>query len=111
MIHVCLNCKKYVFDGQDINKFKRMTAEEYINGVIRTHLRTNTKIEQLCQDYHINVGWHINKGECELCGAPHAVMSDGNTVVKLAYFFSGGETPSEKDKRFIEHFKQEFLSR
>lgn len=88
-----------------------MTAAEYLNGVIRLGLRSNAKIEELCKDFHIHIQWLINKAECELCGAPHAIMSDGMVVTKIAYFFSGQETPSEKDKRFIEHFKQEFLSR
>jgi hypothetical protein len=101
-----------LFNEENINKYKRMTAKEYLNGVVRTYRRVNTRIEELCNEYQIHIDWLINKAECELCGAPHAIITDPGApvVLKIAYFFSGNNIPSEKDKRFIDHFKQEFLS-
>jgi hypothetical protein len=101
-----------LFDEENINKYKRMTVKEYIDGVVRVYRRTNARIEELCKEYQIHIDWLINKAECELCGAPHAIMTgpDAPVVLKIAFFFSGNDTPSEKDKRFIEHFKQDFLA-
>jgi hypothetical protein len=109
--NICLNCHKYIFDEQNINRIKRLTATEYINGVIRRIHKTNISMEELCKQAEINPSWGINKSECELCGAPHAIMSndDASQIQHILFFFSGTNEPSEKDLHFIEEFRQKLF--
>ena len=107
MVGTCLCCKKYNFDAENIS-FKRMTAEEYINGVIRHIERTNKQTSSICEERNLQVSWLVNRAYCELCGAPHAVFSDKDAaaVLHTLFFFSGTLEPSEKDLHFIEEFKE-----
>ena len=84
-----------------------MTVEEYIDGVIRCLEKTNKPIDKICIDKKFDINWLINKSECELCGAPHAVFShpDGLSVTYILFFFSGSLQPSEKDEQFIQEFR------
>ena len=109
-MEVCRNCRKYVFDQQNINRHKRLTVSEYINGVIRRALRTNDTVKQLLKKYGWEENLFVNRSCCELCGAPHAVFSYENmeSVVRLVFFFSGLDAPSEKDTRFIEDYHKRF---
>ncbi len=107
----CLSCKKYIFDSQNVNEFKRMTVEEYIDGVFRKTVRTNDSSIEIAKQIDINPLNRINKSECELCGAPHAIFTDSNKKVTMVrFFFSGLNKPSEKDSQFIKHFRRNFLS-
>lgn len=111
-MEVCRNCQKYVFDRQNINRHKRMTVLEYVNGVIRRLFRTNETARQICARLGWEESFYVNRSYCELCGAPHAVFSykSMDSVVRLAYFFSGNDKPCEKDVRFIDDFRRKFLA-
>ena len=108
--HACNNCGKYIFDHQNINPYKRLTAEEYAGGVVKKLMRTNATPITICKDLGYHGDWMVNKAECELCGAPHAVFSepDNPVVMKTTFFFSGTAELSEKDAQFIQEFKQDF---
>jgi len=109
--HVCNCCGKYIFDHQNINPYKRLTAEEYAGGVVNQLRRTNATPATTCKELKFHVDWMVNKAECELCGAPHAIFSDADdpVVVKVNFFFSGTNELSEKDSQFIQEFKQNFF--
>ena len=110
--HVCNYCGKYIFDQQNINPYKRLTAEEYAHGVVKKLMRTNATPIAICKEMGYHVDWMVNKAECEICGAPHAVFSDNPDaplVVKTTFFFSGTRKLSEKDMQFIQEFKQDFF--
>ena len=110
-MNVCLNCGKYVFDSQNVNEHKRMTIYEYVDSVYRKTIRTNDKTDKLIVDLGISVIAEVNKSECELCGAPHAVLSVDKKVGGVRFFFSATEQPSRKDEEFINHFRRDFFSR
>ena len=109
--HVCQGCGKYIFDEQNVNPYKRLTAEEYAGGVVRLALRTNATPMAICKEMKYHCQWMVNKAECELCGAPHAIFSDPDQplVMKINFYFSGAAEPSEKDVQFIREFKQNFF--
>jgi len=106
----CLHCNKYIFDDQNIS-VKRMSTKEYVDGVIRRLEKTNKPLEEICKEKKFHIDWLINKSQCELCGAPHAVFSDPSTkmVVHILFFFSGHRESSEKDKRFIQDFRHQLF--
>ncbi len=88
-----------------------MTIEEYVEGVIRRLEKTNKQLKEICIENNFNIDWLINKAECELCGAPHAVFShpDALSVVHILFFFSSSNKPSEKDLQFIQDFQQKLF--
>ena len=111
-MNLCLNCGKYLFDLSNVDKFKRLTCEEYVEGVIRRLERTNDSFEQICTTYNLHPAWMINRADCELCGAPHVVCSDEQRtkcIEWIAFYFSGTIKPTERDVSFIEEFKRKFL--
>ena len=109
--NICLHCHKYVFDDQNINQFKRMTALEYLDGVVCLNRKENVKPEERLLEFGIHIDWMINKASCELCGAPHAVISDpAKVLIDIRFFFSGKNSPSKKDTQFISCFRNELLS-
>ena len=113
--NVCMSCGKYVFDSQNVNAFKRMTAEEYVECVLRNRLRSNKPAAVILSHLGLQDKWVVNQSCCELCGAPHGIWTLPNeqpaNVLCIRYFYSGGETPTEKDKRFVQEFKSRFFSR
>ena len=112
MVKPCLHCKKYNFDSQNVNEYKRMTMEEYIDGVYRKTVRTNEPAQLITLKLELELSNHVNKSECELCGAPHAVFSnDAGKVMAIKFFFSALDKPSEKDVQFINHFRRDFFNR
>lgn len=111
---ICLCCRKYVFDSQNVNMFKRMTAEEYVECVLRVRLRTNQPSEVIIKQLGVQFNWVSNQSCCELCGAPHAIWTLPNekpsNVLAVRFFYSGTNKPADKDRRFVEEFKSRFLS-
>lgn len=89
-----------------------MTAGEYAAGVVNRKKNINSSPEQQANDLGLSSlpELRINKANCELCGAPHAVLSVGNKVTDTIFFFSGSNVPDEQDKRFIEDFRKRFFS-
>lgn len=108
----CLNCGKYIFDKQNLT-IKKMTIKEFVDGVIRRLKKTNKPLEDICKERKFRVDWLVNKACCELCGAPHAIFSDPDRldVLRILFFFSGDERPSEKDERFIQEFRHNLFYR
>ena len=103
----CMGCGKYIFDEQNIT-IKKMTTQEYVDGIIRRNERTNKPLGEICIEKSFHIDWLINQSCCELCGAPHAVFSDpdASVVVHILFFFSGNVVPCEKDEQFIKDFRQ-----
>ncbi len=112
---ICLSCGKYVFDSQNVNEFKRMTAEEYVEAVLRSLIRNNKSAEWVIKQFGLSTKLVTNKSECELCGAPHAVWTSpkdkSKSVRGLVFFYSGTKKASRKDRMFIEEFRSRFFSR
>jgi hypothetical protein len=108
---ICKHCDKYIFDSQNIS-VKKMTTGEYAAGVVNREKRTNaspneqarllgfTTMSEVC----------VNKADCELCGAPHAIFSLNGKVTDAKFFFSGSNIPDQQDKKFIEDFRRRFFS-
>ena len=89
-----------------------MTMEEYIDGVYRKTIKTNEPCQLLTLQLQLELSNWVNKSECELCGAPHAVFSnDSGRVTDVKFFFSALDKPSEKDVQFINHFRRDFFGR
>ena len=112
MVNACLHCGKYIFNEENVNKHKRMTMEEYINGVYRKNIRTNDPVQLVTMMLELELSNQVNKSACELCGAPHAIFSnDAGEVSMVKFFFSTLDKPSEKDVQFINHFRRDFFGR
>jgi hypothetical protein len=113
MVTICLHCGKYIFDGQNVNEYKRMTLAEYVDGVCRRNIRTNQTTKQLILELDLSTLWMVSKSECELCGAPHSIFTlkhDCRAVELVRFFFSGTIKPSEKDVQFINHYRRDFFA-
>lgn len=110
-IPICLNCNKYIFDASNINS-KILTAQEYIETVIRSSIRSNKSISYLIKHYELKNNYTTNRSCCELCGAPHAIWSKNNKeIIKINFFYSGNNKPSRLDLNFINEFNSRFFSR
>jgi hypothetical protein len=87
-----------------------MTVNDYIDKILRQQICSNKPSEAICEEFGFNPSSYVSKAECELCGAPHAVISTDNSLISIVFFFSGTKNLSEKDTEFINFFQRKYLT-
>lgn len=107
---ICRNCRKYIFDRENINPYEKVSAPEYATKVVSRKSKTNKTEAEMAHSLGLKTNWLVGKSDCELCGAPHAVVSYGGKIVMVMFYHSGSNEPSELDIRFIEDFKARFFA-